>query len=245
MQWLIDIVKEWIVAQGYATEAWVLAKVYATEAWVIDWFTPVNVSGGIDPDATCTYFKAGTYTGQNYYRRADGAWFIWWNGIYWTISAELGVETAAFWRGVPFALVTGNYTPFGTASGTATVATGYKYLCTSFVDRGDPAALDFTKGDLLQDNAWHDLDLSAIVPAGAKAVLIALSIASAYVNKDVKFRKNGVAPTPAISNSRTQVANIYYYTDNVVAVDADRKIEYLTTVPPWIAINIVIKGWWL
>lgn len=32
MQWLIDIIKEWVIAQAYATEAWVLAKGYATTA---------------------------------------------------------------------------------------------------------------------------------------------------------------------------------------------------------------------
>jgi len=30
-------------------------------------------------------------------------------------------------------------------------------------DRGDPAAFDKTEADLTMDNAWHDLDLSAIV----------------------------------------------------------------------------------
>lgn len=34
MQWLINIIKEWVDAKDYATEAWVLAKAYATEAWV-------------------------------------------------------------------------------------------------------------------------------------------------------------------------------------------------------------------
>lgn len=34
MQWLIDIVTEWIVAQGYALQSWVEAKGYLTTAFV-------------------------------------------------------------------------------------------------------------------------------------------------------------------------------------------------------------------
>lgn len=34
MQWLIDIVKQWVINQAYATEAWVTARDYATRAWV-------------------------------------------------------------------------------------------------------------------------------------------------------------------------------------------------------------------
>lgn len=35
MQWFIDIIKEWVIAQGYATEIWVEAKMYATVQTVL------------------------------------------------------------------------------------------------------------------------------------------------------------------------------------------------------------------
>jgi len=34
-----------------------------------------------------------------------------------------------------------------------------------FVDRGDPAAVDFDETDLTMDNTWRDLDLSSLVCA--------------------------------------------------------------------------------
>lgn len=34
MQWLIDIIKEWIVAEGYALQSWVLAQGYLTAGFV-------------------------------------------------------------------------------------------------------------------------------------------------------------------------------------------------------------------
>lgn len=34
MQWFIDIIKDWVLSLGYATQAWVIAQGYATMAWV-------------------------------------------------------------------------------------------------------------------------------------------------------------------------------------------------------------------
>jgi len=35
MQWFIDLIKDWVIDQAYATMAWVEAKAYATEDWVL------------------------------------------------------------------------------------------------------------------------------------------------------------------------------------------------------------------
>lgn len=36
MQWFIDIIKDWVIAQAYATEAWVIAQTYTTKQYVDD-----------------------------------------------------------------------------------------------------------------------------------------------------------------------------------------------------------------
>ncbi len=168
MQWLIDIIKEWIQAQGYALESWVLAKGYATEAWV---------------------------------------------------AAQIFVL---------FSWVVDQH-----------------YLTTSFVDRGDPAAHDFIKTDFTRDGAWHELDLSGIVPAGAKAVSLALTIRSSTVMALCKFRTKGNANEINRSMAWTQVANIWVGNDLVVPLSSDRKIEYNIANIVWTFIKLNVKGWWL
>ena len=56
------------------------------------------------------------------YRREDGAWFIWWDNAFdiWYISIVLGVSGANGWsRNDPS--IEGDYNPYGTAVGVATV----------------------------------------------------------------------------------------------------------------------------
>ena len=114
-----------------------------------------------------------------------------------------------------------------------------------FVDRGDPAAFDFTVGDLTTDGTWRDLDLSAIVPAGAKAVLFNVGIRDNLVEQIFYLRKNGSAIVFSSSTIKTQVANIGFYVDLIVACDSNRVIEYLAANTAWTTINLTVRGWWL
>lgn len=83
------------------------------------------MTGTLVPDATCDYVFAGTFAGHDYFRRLDGAYFIWWEvgGGTYTISAVLGVPGALWWTGDQAAIV-GTYTNGGTATGIATVQLG-------------------------------------------------------------------------------------------------------------------------
>lgn len=83
-----------------------------------------NVTGDLTPDAKCNYDEAGVYDEHKFYARKDGAWFIWWDGMWWTITNEVGVSGGIEWRGVPFGDIVGDYEPLGGASGVATVAAG-------------------------------------------------------------------------------------------------------------------------
>ena len=111
-------------------------------------------------------------------------------------------------------------------------------------DRGDAAAADFTEATLTADNAFHDLDLSAIIPAGTPAVLLAVEYTSTSASQSIVFRKKG--NTHAINEGEltTQVATKKVAADILVACDANRKIQYLITDPvPPTAINITVRGW--
>ena len=115
----------------------------------------------------------------------------------------------------------------------------------TFIDRGDPAAKDFETGDFTADDNWHDLDLSGIVPEDATAIAATVLLFNIAVNKDVFFRKNGNVKTFNVSRFTTQVASVLISGDIIVAVDADRKIEYMLETGGWMTIHLTVKGWWL
>lgn len=114
-----------------------------------------------------------------------------------------------------------------------------------FIDRGDPAAKDFVIGDLTTDDSLHTLDLSGIVPAGAKAVLLEVLITGEFLGKRILFRKKGNTNLHNVMLIRTQGAHVIIEMMGVVAVDAERKIEYKAHNIVWDAIDIVVCGWWL
>lgn len=251
----IDVVKDWVIAQAYATEAWVEAKVYATRAWVQasfytqaeveEWVEPMHVSGTLDPDVTCTYHKAGAYGGKPYYIRDDGEWYIWWDtGVsIWIISPGTGVVMGPHWRRND-PNIEGNYVVAGGAAGVATVTASYGCPHRCFIDRGDPANPDFLIGDLTDDFAWRDLDLSGIIPAGAKGVTLGCIIANSVINKNLMIRKNGNANTANAGYLNCQIANITKGGDITCPLDDNRKVEYRLTAGTWLFVSITVKEWW-
>lgn len=234
MSWesIIDNLKEWV-----------LGKDYQSGADLPEWTMPLSVAGVLDPDSTCTYLKAGTYNDQPYYRRLDGAYFLWWDGFNtWFISPELGtLGVPVFYRKDPN--IEGAYLPDAGAAGTATISFGYTYLKTNFIDRGDPAAYDWDHNDLTIDDGWHDLDLSAIVPAGAKSVEFNLYVSTTAVSKTFMLRKNGNANIINSAGLVPPVAGVPFRGDAEVACDVDRKIEYFGNAGAFNYIYIVVRHW--
>lgn len=146
MQWLIDIIKEWVQAQGYALESWVEAK---------------------------------------------------------------------------------------------------GYLTTGFVDRGDPVDEDFDITDFTCDNTWRELDLSAIVPAGAKAVSLYFTTRCSVIQKYWSFRNADNVNLNNISRIRPQIANFFDAGDFTVPVSTNRKIHYNCSDGCVWTVFLTVKGWWL
>ncbi|MCK5606987.1 hypothetical protein KAR91_34105 [Candidatus Pacearchaeota archaeon] len=112
-----------------------------------------------------------------------------------------------------------------------------------YVSRGDAAAADYAIGDLTDNGAWQDLDLSSVVPVGAVAVHLKVGLQGSTANKKVKLRKNGNSNEQTMSVQETVVANVNQYAEHVVACDSGRVVEYvLNTVT---ICTIWILGWWL
>lgn len=114
-----------------------------------------------------------------------------------------------------------------------------------FVDRGDPAAYDYTLTNFTQDNAYHDLDLSAIIPAGAIAVLIIIEYYLSTLGYLINFRKNGNANERNIAQIRPTVQDVWSSQQIIVSLDANRIIEYKITGDAFGGLNATISGWWI
>ncbi|KKN20896.1 hypothetical protein LCGC14_0931000 [marine sediment metagenome] len=141
-----------------------------------------------------------------------------------------------------------------------------------YIDRGEAATADFTKGSLTIDNSWHDLDLSSIVPSNAELVVFKCGVSindqwSGQNLQKVIFANantetpgwNTIAsvPVPAIIDPTTfsfdpanaDFRSYFIYTDNqfTLPLTADKKIKYNVTTPSsdWTFIDIVIMGWWV
>lgn len=114
-----------------------------------------------------------------------------------------------------------------------------------WVDRGDPATYDITLASLLTDNSWHDLDLSAIVPVGAKIIrlLLRTNPGTSSVRK-IYFRKNGNSNTYSITGVEHETEWNYKTTVVDVFCDSNRIIEYLVSGTMNV-LTIVVIGWYL
>lgn len=114
-----------------------------------------------------------------------------------------------------------------------------------FIDRGDPATADFDEGDLIANDAWHDLDLSSITPNGAKGVCLYISMFPPGVTHYLYFRKKGNVNFSNISGVISEIAGVISDHDITVPLDADRKIEYLLITGYAGTLTITVKNWWL
>jgi hypothetical protein len=117
------------------------------------------------------------------------------------------------------------------------------YTSPRFINRGDPNTWDATQETLTVDDDWHEWDLSSIVPAGAVAVLIRITICCPNQNAAVQFRKKGNVNLLNVAQILQQVEDVYYNTDVICPVDTGRKLEYYISSVVWSAITVCIKGW--
>jgi len=90
-----------------------------------------------------------------------------------------------------------------------------------FVKRGDS---NWDISSLTHDSNWHELDISSVVSADAKSVLLAVEINDSTTNRQVALRQNGY--TYVEGELRVLVSNVSNNAHFVIGLDADKKIEY-------------------
>ena len=122
-------------------------------------------------------------------------------------------------------------------------ASGVSVTVIQLADRGDPAAYDYNEAGLTMDNAWHDLDVSAIVTdTDASWVLLGVLLNDPNVGDNIMFRKNGNANAISMAGVIAQVANQDIFAQVLVPCDTSQIIEYRANAA-LTSCDMVVMGW--
>ena len=114
-----------------------------------------------------------------------------------------------------------------------------------FVNRGDPAAPDFTQATLTLDDNWHDLDLSTIIPAGTQAVLFSAQLKANIAYSHFIMRTKGNVNAWAVASGNAVTTGAISRETLIVAPNANRIVEYVGKNTTWPALTLTVVGWWI
>jgi len=114
-----------------------------------------------------------------------------------------------------------------------------------FINRGDLDAVDFAVGDFTKDEAWHDLDLSGIIPVTCKLVMLRLVCNASVIGRAVLLKTKGDTGEKNIDEHYVSVINQPFGFTGFIIPDANRKIEYFMSTTGWVTLNLTISGWWV
>jgi len=112
-----------------------------------------------------------------------------------------------------------------------------------YVSSGDSDSFLFEKEDFNLDGNWNDLDLSAIVPVGAKVVHFNLIIGHLSAAQIIIFRKKGHTFIHNEVITYTQVNSKIISHSFFVGCDTDRVVQYKALDPTWIVVDLYVHGW--
>lgn len=116
------------------------------------------------------------------------------------------------------------------------------FLKSAFVDRGDPASVDFDTDDFTKDSGWHDLDLSAIVPAGAKAVVFHVILVGEDATT-IYFRTKGNVNNFNMSTISAVFGFSAFRADMICPLNTDRFLSYNAGSVVCTILDFTVKGW--
>ncbi len=113
----------------------------------------------------------------------------------------------------------------------------------NYTDRGNLANYDFNKDTLIEDGAWHDMDLASIVGAGIRLVLLKVVVGHTTVGEPGNLRTKGYTGSANVAVIRAQEAGYDNISDMWVLTDASGVIQYMFSNTTWAKIDIAVRGW--
>jgi len=115
----------------------------------------------------------------------------------------------------------------------------------SFTSRGDASAYDLDQDTMSLDGAFHDWDLTSIVPVGTKVVVVKATITDGTVGRYVWLQQKGFTGNRNYALLAALVANKSMTGHFLLSVDSDdRLLEYVTPAAAIDVIGLIIIGWW-
>ena len=99
--------------------------------------------------------------------------------------------------------------------------------------------------DFTVDGAWHDADLSAIVPAGANSVHIHSRgrVTTATPTEIAYYQSGDRTWSVGTCTLRPQVQNQDIAATKILRLTPDRKIRYKVLVGNWAELTLKVLGW--
>ena len=117
------------------------------------------------------------------------------------------------------------------------------------VDRGNIAVADWhetgSKAVLNTDGADHDLDCSAVVPAGATAIIFRIFAKDDHVSVAFSIRSKASTDVNNQVRAVTQAASVGIEAFGSVECDSDRVVQYRGSNEAWEVIAVNICGWYI
>lgn len=114
---------------------------------------------------------------------------------------------------------------------------------TRWYDRGDVAAYDYTVATLTADGAWHDLDISGIVGAARRLVLINTYLKDNAGGKMLSLKTKGNVNGINIEECSTVVADKTCSRNAWLYTDTNGVLQYNIEVATWANTDLAIRGY--
>lgn len=113
----------------------------------------------------------------------------------------------------------------------------------NYTDRGDIDSPDMDLGTIVTNGAWQALNLSSIIGAGHRLVLISVfAVAETYGNM-IEFRTAGNENDANTARFMTMVADGEQVADLWVWSNASGVINYRCADTTWDTVEFTIRGW--
>lgn len=112
-----------------------------------------------------------------------------------------------------------------------------------YVDRGDPTGWDKILSDFTTDGDWHDLILSALVPAGAISIHVQVYVEYGLQGIFFHLRKKGNVNALNRMGQKIQSMGFGQEATGFVSCDVNRTIEYRASAVSFSDISLLVKGW--
>jgi len=112
-----------------------------------------------------------------------------------------------------------------------------------YVNAGDVVGFDKTLNDFTRDSGWHELDLSAIVPAGTVLVHCRVRLYADASKMVTEWKEWGNAQNKNVARVFAHAGSGDWGRSFWVACDTDRSIAYMIQTGSWTNIDFVVRGW--